>query len=273
VVQNHLFVGEKMTRSPLIIGHRGASAHAPENTLVAFKMAIDAGADGVEFDVQLAKDGVPVVIHDTTLTRTALRDERVSELTSRQLGRIDVGSWFNAKYPRRAMPEFTKEAVPTLAQVLNLLRGFHGLIYIELKCDESNHSPLAAAVCKIIRESPLLPQMIVKSFRLAVIPEVRCLLPEVQTAALFEPTIMDFLRRRKHIVAIAREFGAGQISLHRSLVTPKLVSLASEAQMPVTIWTADDPDWLRRCRKLGIGSLITNDPESLLASRMNLTDN
>ncbi len=255
-----------MTRSPLIIGHRGASAHAPENTLAAFKMAIDTGADGVEFDVHLAKDGVPVVIHDPTLERTGLRPDRVCELTSRQLGKIDVGSWFNKKSPRKANPEFTRETVPTLVQVLELLKNTNGLIYIELKCCQHDFAPLAEAVCEIIRDSPLLPQIIVKSFRLTAIPEVRCQLPDVQTAALFEPTIMDFLRRRKHIVAIAREFGADQVSLHRSLVTRKLVSLAADAQMPVTIWTVDDPDWINRSRKLGIRSLITNDPERLIAT-------
>jgi len=90
-----------MDRGPLIIAHRGASAHAPENTLAALQLAVDAGAEGVEFDVRLARDGVPVVIHDETLARTALRPERVSDLTSDRLNQIDVGSWFNTKYPNK----------------------------------------------------------------------------------------------------------------------------------------------------------------------------
>lgn len=252
---------------PLIIGHRGASSHAPENTLAAFQMALDAGADGVEFDVQLAKDGVPVVFHDATLERTGLRPDKVADLTSRQLGKIDVGSWFNLAFPAKAAPEFAGETVPTLVQVLKLLSGFGGLIYIELKCGDADFKPLVRAVCDIIRDSTLLPHIIVKSFKLAAIPEVRHHLPEVQTAALFEPTIMDFLRRRKHILAIAHEFGAHQISLHRSLVTPKLVSLANDVQMPITVWTVDDPKWIKRCRRLSIGALITNDPERLIAMR------
>ena len=87
----------------------------------------------------------------------------------------------------------------------------------------------------------------------------------MQTAALFEPTILDYLRRRKYMIALASEFGAHQISLHYSLVTPKLVSLAEQAQMPVTIWTADNPKWIKRCQKLGIGALITNDPKRMLS--------
>src|SRR5687767_5965470 len=111
-----------MPASPLIIAHRGASAHAPENTLAAFQAAIEGGADGIEFDLQLAKDGVPVVIHDDDLKGTASRDQRVRDLTSRQLGKIDVGSWFNATHPKRARPEFAHETVPTLARTLKLLK-------------------------------------------------------------------------------------------------------------------------------------------------------
>lgn len=227
-------------------------------------MAIDAGADGIEFDVQLAKDGVPVVIHDGDLKRTGLRPESVAELTSKQLGKIDVGSWFNAKLPKRANADYRRETVPTLAQVLELCRDFSGLIYIELKVNVPDYATLARAVCDVIRDSPQLSQMIVKSFKLAAIPVVRHNLPDVQTAALFEPSIMTILRRRKYIIAMAHEFGAHQMSLHHSLVTPKLVSLATAAHMPVTIWTADNPKWVKRCSKLGIKALITNDPANLL---------
>ena len=266
MVENDLFAGEKMSQTPLIIGHRGASANAPENTLAAFKMAIDAGADGIEFDVQLAKDGVPVVIHDATLARTGLRPENVAGLTAKQIARVDVGSWFNIKYPKRTNASFSRETVPTLAQVLELCRDFSGLIYIELKVNVPDFASLAKAVCDVIRSSPQLSQMIVKSFKLAAIPLVRHHLPEVQTAALFEPTIMNVLRRRKHILMIAQEFGAHQISLHHSLVTRKLVALATESQTSVTIWTADNPKWVERCQKLGIKALITNDPVSQIAT-------
>ena len=257
-----------MTGSPLIIGHRGASFHAPENTLAAFRMALEAGADGVEFDVQLAKDGVPVVIHDIDLKRTGLRNERVADLTSKELGEVDVGSWFNLKHPQKSDPAFNNESVPTLVNVLQLLNSSNGPIYIELKCDKATFKPLCSAVCDVIRDSPMLPRMIVKSFELAVIPEVRAFLPDVQTAALFEPSIATVLSRRKHIIAMARQFGAHQISIHHSLVTQTLAEQATEAEMPITIWTADDPKWVTRCQKLGIRALITNDPAKLLAARL-----
>jgi glycerophosphoryl diester phosphodiesterase len=267
VVEDDLSARKEMNRLPLIIGHRGASAYAPENTLAAFRMAVEAGADGVEFDVRLSRDGVPVVIHDETLLRTGLRDIAVASLSSPELGRTRVGAWFNAKYPERADPVFESETVPTLAVVLKLIEGFGGSVYIELKYGEGDSGPLAAAVCDVIRISPLLKQIIVKSFRLSAITEVRRLLPEVETAALFEPTVLDLVRRRKYLIAAAREAGASQISLHYSLATAKLVNLAAAAAMPVTIWTTDDPKWIKRCRGRGIRALITNDPAKMLAAR------
>ena len=260
-------MSDEPKNKPLIVAHRGFSANAPENTITAFQMAIDVGADGVEFDVQLAKDGVPVVIHDTDLKRLAGRSENVADLTSKQLAKIDVGSWFNEKFPKKGKSEFAKATVPTLAQVLKLYEKTSGPIYIELKCNDSNYKPLATAVCAVIRDSPMLPRIIVKSFKLAAIPAIRHLLPEVQTAALFEPSIMTILRRRRYIIALAREFGAHQISLQHTLATPKLTALAAEAHLPVTIWTADDPKWIERCRKRKIGSLITNDPAKMLAAQ------
>ncbi len=194
--------------SQLIIAHRGASAMAPENTRAAFRRAIEAGADGVEFDVRLAKDGVPVVIHDAALTRLAAVPVRVSELDSAELSIVDVGSWFNRAHPEVADAAFAHETVPTLAEVLELLADLSGMIYIELKCDGENMLALADAVAAVVRTSSLLPRMIVKSFRLGVIPRIRCAVPDVKTAALFAPQMMRFLRKEKYLINIAREFGA-----------------------------------------------------------------
>jgi glycerophosphoryl diester phosphodiesterase len=254
-----------MTR-PLIVAHRGASAHAPENTIAAFQKAIDEGAEGVEFDLHLAKDGIPVVIHDDDLRRTAMRPECVSNLTSKELAAIDVGSWFNAKHPHLADPNFSNQTIPALTGVLDLLKDFGGLIYIELKCGERDYVDLVTAVCELVRDSRQLSQMIIKSFKLGAIPEVRHLLPSVQTAALFAPEVMLYLRRREHIIALAREFGADQLSVHHALVTPRLCRLASEAKMPLTVWTIDDPLWLARRRNLAITAVITNDPARMLAA-------
>src|SRR3712207_531627 len=101
-------------QSPLIIAHRGASALAPENTLAAFQRAIEDGPEGLEFDVRMAKDGVPVVFHDSTLKRMARREGRTSSITTAELQSLDLGEWFNGRNAARADEKFAGETVPTL---------------------------------------------------------------------------------------------------------------------------------------------------------------
>lgn len=258
------------TNSPLIIAHRGASALTPENTLAAFKRAIDDGAEGIEFDVRLAKDGVDVVIHDSTIERTGRKKGRVSDLSAAELGKLDVGSWFNERYADLADPAYSTQRVSTLADTLDFLKDFPGLIYVELKCKDSEVIRLSEAVCKVITASPLFPQIIVKSFKLGVIPAIKSLCPGVATAALFAPKIMTILRKEKHLVKIAEEFGADQISMHYSLISRKLMKRIEKKEIPVTIWTADNPIWIKRALELGLRAIITNDPSRLLAKRQEI---
>ena len=254
-------------KQPLIVAHRGASAWAPENTLAAFRMAIDVGAEGIEFDVRLSRDGQPVVLHDATLERTGRKALNVSSLTAEELGRIDVGSWFNASHRKKADPSFARETVPTLAVTLEALRDFQGLIYIELKCRDFEVESLALAVCNVISGSSLLPQIIVKSFKLAAIPQIRFCCPAVKTAALFAPKIMRYLRKGKHLVKIAEELGVDHLSLHYSLVTRKLMKKVERSGMKITIWTADKTHWVRRGAELGLFAIITNEPAKLLEAK------
>jgi glycerophosphoryl diester phosphodiesterase len=245
--------------SPLIIGHRGASAWAPENTLAAFRWAVAAGADGIEMDVRLARDGVPVVIHDADLRRTGGRADLVAELSSAELGRLDVGSWFSGRYPHRSRSEFASETVPTLAQVIELARQIPGPLFVELKFENEDAKPLVAAVCDVIAKTGLAGKVIIKSFRLDAVAEVRRLQPNTATAALFEPTLTTFFRPDR-IVRAALEAAAGHISLHHSLARPKLVRLARDAGLAITVWTVDSPRWRPWASRDRIFALITNDP-------------
>jgi glycerophosphoryl diester phosphodiesterase len=255
------------THRPLIIAHRGASAHAPENTLAAFQIAIDAGADGVELDVRLSKDGVPIVVHDRNLKRLAGRADLVAELTCDELAQVDIGSRFNKTYPKRARDEFGAVRIPSLAHVLDLF-ATSGVVHIELKIDKKRElKPLVNAVCGLIHDLPAMPRIVVSSFRLTAIAEAKQLLPSVRTSALFSPTIMEFLKRRRHMIALARAFGANEISPYRSLVTPKLARLSREIGMPVNIWTCDNVKWFDRARKLDINAVMTNLPLAFVTHR------
>ena len=151
---------------PLIIAHRGASALAPENTLAAFQKAIEDGADGIEFDVRIAKDGVPVVFHDSTLKRIARKEGCTSSFTARELQTLDIGAWFNGKNPARASGKFSGENIPTLERLFAFLKGYPGRLYLEMKGSLTEISTLAEVVTKIVRQTDFLPQIIVKSFKL-----------------------------------------------------------------------------------------------------------
>lgn len=252
---------------PLIIAHRGASALAPENTLAAFERAIRDGAEGIEFDVQLAKDGVPVVIHDADLQRLTGKKGLVSSKTSQELQTLDVGSWFNAAYPKKADERFSRERIPTFLQTLEFLENYEGLIYVEMKCRKAETEALVRAVCKNIEQTNLSARIVLKSFNLSALVEARNLLPEVRRAALFSPKVLTVVRKRKHILQKAEQCGANEISMHYSLATKRLVERAKNKGLATIIWTADNSIWIKRAFDLGIYAVITNNPARLLAKK------
>ncbi|CAN5220117.1 glycerophosphodiester phosphodiesterase [soil metagenome] len=261
---------QKNSKKPLIIAHRGASEIAPENTLAAFQKALEDGAEGIEFDVQLAKDGVPIVFHDFRLERIGQKKGRVADFTSLELQNLDVGSWFNLKNPNKADHKFSEEVVPTLVQLLDFLNDYKGLIYVELKCKDEETSALVEAVCKTIRNSNLLPLIIVKSFNLEAIFQIKQLLPEVRTAALFAPKIRTILHYKRLLVEKAERYTADELSIHLSLATESFVQKAGRNKFLVTIWTANNVIWVKRAADLGINAIITNNPAKFLAKKQEI---
>jgi glycerophosphoryl diester phosphodiesterase len=257
-----------MTSIPLILGHRGASAVAPENTLAAFSRAIRDGADGIEFDVRLSRDGAPVVIHDATLKRTGLIDRLVRELTAAELQEMDVGSWFDA-HRQITFPSFAGEKLPTLAQVFAFFKINTGLLYIEMKCDAEEGPALAAEVVKLSREFRMADRVVVESFDLSAIAEVKRIDAGIRTAALFEPKLSRPIStvRRLKMVDTARELGADEIALHHTLAGPRVIEKAKRAGMEVVVWTVDDPEWVVRARELGVKALIANNPVNMVHHR------
>lgn len=257
--------------TPLIIGHRGASAVAPENTMAAFLEAIAAGADGIEFDVRLTRDGVPVVIHDGTLHRTGGLPDRVADLASEEIAKIDVGSWFGRK---KSLPPgtFANETVPSLAQLLTLYDSKNGMLYLEMKCDSpAEYAPLAEACCRAIAEHGMKKRVIIECFQLPALRVVREIDSEIRTVALFEPSIASpSVLLDQSIINKAKDVGAVALALHHRLARRSLVEKAKAEGMHVAVWTVDDPTWVERARTIGIDALITNDPAKLIRSRNEL---
>jgi glycerophosphoryl diester phosphodiesterase len=220
-------------REPLIIGHRGAPLVALENTRPAFEAAIAAGADGIEFDVQLSRDGLPVIIHDDTLTRTHGVRRRVAELTAAELQGLGV---------------------PSLREFFESMAGNDLLIYLEIK---SREAELPEVCSRLVREFRFEERTVVECFELEMLRGV-----ELVTAALFEPRIYT----DRKIVERALEVGATVLALHHRLAKPPLVEKARAAGLTLVVWTVDDPAWLDRARAMKIEALITNDPARMLAA-------
>ena len=218
-------------REPLIIGHRGASVVALENTLPAFEAAIAAGADGIEFDVRLSSDGVPVIIHDDTLSRTHGVRRRVAELTAEELRSFGV---------------------PGLRELFELMARNSLLLCLEIK---SREPELAALCCRMVREFGFEERVIVECFDLNVLRDV-----DLRKAALFEPR----MQTEQSVIDRSLAVGATVLALHHRMTKPSLVEKAKLAGLTVVIWTVDDPVWVLRARSLGIAALITNDPARML---------
>ena len=218
-------------REPLIIGHRGASAVALENTIAAFEAAIAAGADGIEFDVRLSSDGVPVVIHDDTLSRTHGVRRRIVDVSAEELGGIGV---------------------PSLRELFELMAGNSLLLCLEIK---SREPELPQLCCRMVREFGFEERVIVECFALSLLKGL-----ELTTAALFEPR----MHTDQSIIDRTLAVGATVLALHHRLAKPMLVERAKAVGLTVVVWTVDDPAWLTRARSMGIAALITNDPSRML---------
>lgn len=241
---------------------------APENTIAAFQRALADGADGIEFDVRLSRDQVPVVIHDASLQRTGLRPGLVEELTAAELNSIDVGSWFSLER-KTAGPVYSGERIPTLADVLDQFRDSDALLYLEMKCERGPTARLAEAVVASIRGKAIAERVIIECFNLPALGEIRRRDPSLRTAALFEPKLRQpaSLLQQRNLVKLAKQWGADEVALHHTIARRRVIETARQNDLNVVVWTVDSPEWISRARRLGIKALITNDPRAMLVFR------
>ena len=262
------------SHEPLIIAHRGASALAPENTLAAFARAFKDEADGLELDVHLARDGVPVVIHDSSLRRTGLTIGNVGEMTSKQLSQVNVGSWFNRAKPRFAREKYSREHLPTLAETLaffkrTMAERSNSMLYVELKTEERAGvtRELIESTVELVRHYSIRAHIVVISFDLKTVALVKQVDSGIRTGALWAPqTRVSATIRKRRMLAAARDCAADEILLHRLLASRGTVELAVENNLSPVVWTVDHPAWVQRARNWEIHALITNNPAKLKAA-------
>jgi glycerophosphoryl diester phosphodiesterase len=188
------------------------------------------------------------------------------------LGRVDVGSWFNLRHPHSAREEFTRATVPTLSEVFGLAGTNDSLLYVELKCGPREIPPLVSRVVGLIREHNLARRVVVESFTLEAVRQVKLIAPELRTAALFEPTLRRPRPSARWMLEMAAEHLADEIAPHYSLASRRLATEAARQDKEVVVWTVDRPSWIERARSLGIKALITNRPDFMLSRRDALTE-
>lgn len=242
-------------RVPVIFGHRGASAYAPENTLAAFELALSQGADGFEFDVILSADGVPVVIHDDSVDRTTDGQGQVGRLRLAELKRLNAG------YPAKFDTKFRGEPIPTLAEVCQTFAG-KAVMNVELKSDPSPGRLLAARAVELIQAHRLERSVIVSSFHFDYLRRVKALNPSIPVGLLYTDARAAPLMR---VLAAALRPEAHHPA-HQHLAARR-VSWYHAASLRVNAWTVDAESDLRRLVSAGVDGLITNYPDRAVSVR------
>lgn len=225
--------------------HRGASGHAPENTLAAFRLAFEMGAEMCELDIQQTADDRLVVMHDDTLERTTNGKGNLWEMTLAELQRYDAGLWYDQK--------FSGETLATLEQVIAFARGKMKL-NIEVKIHGHERKNLPALVVETIQREKFLGDCVVTSFDWKTVDEIKKLAPELKVGYIF-----GWKEFAPEVFAGAVEL----LSTHYSLVDADFIERAHAAAKKVHVWTVNYKWMMRRLRKRGVDGIITNYPERL----------
>jgi glycerophosphoryl diester phosphodiesterase len=233
-----------------VVAHRGASGHAPENTLAAFRRAVELGAGFIETDLRLTRDAHFVAVHDDTLERTTSGTGAVYEHTLAELRQLDAGAWFGS--------EFAGEKIPTLEEILALARRADVVFYLELKPGGAwgaEHALVGA-----LRQAEELARVVVLSFDHGMLGALRKLEQTLMTGLLVETPDQD-------PIALATSSGARQLAVKADLVTPGLLSEARRADLALLAWTVNHPAHMRALAEAGVDGIITDYPDRLLSTK------
>ncbi len=249
---------------PLVFAHRGGSAIGPENTILAIARGLATGADGVECDVRLAADGVPVVIHDPTLERTTSGTGAVRGLTSTALAALDATCRFVPRESSHAVA--TPEGVPALREVL--MRCTSARAIIELKDEDPR---LADAVVAVVHQAGAAARVCLGSFHQVVLDRVRALAPDLTTSATRREAqrtlVRSWVRWPLRMAPPYRAFQVPERAGRLHVVTPAFVRRAHRERAVVQVWTVDEPADVRRLLALGVDGVISDRPDQAVPAR------
>ncbi|MDQ8734876.1 glycerophosphodiester phosphodiesterase [Paenibacillus sp. LHD-38] len=228
--------------------HRGASGCSPENTLAAFQKALELGATGIETDVQLTKDGRIIVIHDESLARTAGLNKLVKDTDYDELAALDAGSWF--------APDFHDQRIPTLEQLLELLKPTGIVLNIELKNGVFPYPGIEEKVIQMVRAYRMTERVILSSFNHYSLALCKQLAPEIRTGVLY----MEGLYRPWNYAASLQ---ADALHAYKLAVTPEWVAEASAHGIAYHPFTVNNMAEMERLVEAGVNGIITDYPDRL----------
>lgn len=229
----------------LIYAHRGASKLAPENTMSAFELAHQAGADGIETDVQLTKDGVPVLIHDENVRRTTNGTGFVQDYTYEEIKKLDAGSWFSTK--------FSDTPIVTLEEFLEWVQDKSMVLNIELKNNVIDYKNMERIVYDLLQAYQLLDQTVVSSFNPDSMKRMKEIDPKVTTAFLTSQKLPDLLGylKRLHVDGLHAKY---------RLLNKKLAENCMQQNLSLRIYTVNRPAQMKKCFKLKCEGIFTDVP-------------
>ena len=230
-----------------ISAHRGWPKVAPENTMPAFEAALESGADYIELDVQLTKDGELVVFHDDTIERTTDGKGVLSSMTYNELQQLSAGSWF------RDDGSFDYVKIPKFSEVLELVRG-QVLLNIEIK-SHGNVTATAEKVVEMIEEYDLKSSCYVTSFSYQALKKVKELDPKIKTALIAHIAPSTVYSQMKYIDAI---------SINYLFVNQSVINYAHHSGKKVFVWTVDRSAEMKKMIALGVDNIITNRPDKAI---------
>jgi glycerophosphoryl diester phosphodiesterase len=239
-----------MTSMPVLFGHRGACALAPENTLPSFEMALQHGANAIELDAKLTRDGTVVVIHDQTVDRTTNGTGKVNELTIQQIKVLDAGSKFNLR--------FKDVKVPTLEEVFRSLGG-KLLINVELTNYVSPFDDLVEKVAGLVGVAGLVDSVMFSSFLPRSLARMRQLIPHAKVGILALRGALGLFSRSFY----GRWYSPEYVHPYYSDVNEGYILKEHKRGRKVNVWTVNDLNAARMLRDWGVDGIMTDDPGSM----------
>ncbi len=229
------------------IAHRGASLECPENTMLAFRRAIEQGVDYIETDVQLTRDGEIVIMHDETLDRTTNSSGLVRDYTFAQLQGLDAGSG---------------EHVPALRELLELARAGHIRLCIEVKGQDAEESvEICQAVVSLVQQQDFIGRSVVTSFFPQTLRRAKMLEPHL--SLLLDPSPQDGSLSPEEICEQTLAADANIISYDFHLVTPEIIREAELRGLALWPWAPNTPGEIQQLLSLGVSGIMTDCPKVL----------